>query len=214
MVFAMIDIGEYGSNNDSGVLLRSEINRKFENGSVNLPQPSTLEGCKPDPLPYYMVGDKIFPLKNWFMGPYLGKEIREEEPVYNCKHLRARRTIEKTFGIMTRRWRILNNPISASVENIEKYVMAIMVLHNYLRSTENATYCPKGFSDSTTSSRYFFPGNWRALINTINPLMTNLRPVRGSRYRHDAIFMRNSLRDYVNSVPGKLDWQLNQVRRT
>ena len=28
--FMMIDIGEYGSNNDSGVLMRSEINRRFE----------------------------------------------------------------------------------------------------------------------------------------------------------------------------------------
>ena len=43
-------------------------------------------------------------------------------------------------------------------------VMAIMVLHNYLRSTENAKYCPKGFSDSTTSSGDFIPGDWKALI--------------------------------------------------
>ena len=35
--FTIVDTGEYGSNNDSGVLLRSGINRKFENGSVNLP---------------------------------------------------------------------------------------------------------------------------------------------------------------------------------
>ena len=34
--FTMVDIGEYGSNNDSGVLMRSEINRRFEEGSLNL----------------------------------------------------------------------------------------------------------------------------------------------------------------------------------
>ena len=42
--FTMIDIGQYGSNNDSGVLLRSEINHKFENGTMNLPEPESLEG--------------------------------------------------------------------------------------------------------------------------------------------------------------------------
>ena len=63
------------------------------------------------------------------MRPYPGKEIREEESAYNCRHSRARRTIENAFGIMATRWRILNNPINALVENIEKYVMAIMVLH-------------------------------------------------------------------------------------
>ena len=115
---------------------------------------------------------------------------------------------------MTTRWRILNNPINASVEIIEKYVMAIVVLQNYLRSTENATYCSKRFTDSNASSGDFIPGDWRALINITNPLMTNLRPVRGSRYRQDAIFMSNSLKDYVNSAFGKLDWQLDHVRRT
>ena len=143
--FTMIDLGQYGSNNGSGVLLRSEINRKFQNGSLNLPEPTTLDGCNFDPLPYFMVGDEIFPLKTWLMRPFPGKSLKEDQAIYNYHHSRARRTIENTFGLMVARWRILNTPINADVKSIEKYVLAIIVLHNYLWLTGNASYCPVGF---------------------------------------------------------------------
>ena len=68
--FTLIDIGHYGSNNDSGVLSNCNIGKKFDKGSMNLPAPATIEGCTFDPLPYYMVVDEIFPLKTWLMRPY------------------------------------------------------------------------------------------------------------------------------------------------
>ena len=68
--FTFIDIGQYGSNNDSGVLSRSKINEQIENGALQLPQPATLDGCNYDPLPYFLVGDEIFPLKSWLMCPF------------------------------------------------------------------------------------------------------------------------------------------------
>lgn len=79
--FTLIDIGNYRSNNDSGVLSRSEIAERFEDGSINLPQPTSVDGCSYDPLPYYMVGDEIFPLKTWLMRPYPGKDL-ETEAIY------------------------------------------------------------------------------------------------------------------------------------
>jgi len=211
--FTMVDLGQYGSNNDSGVLLRSEINKRFQDGSLKIPEPSTLEGCKFDPLPYFMVGDEIFPLKTWLMRPFPGRNLTEEQVVYNLRHSRGRRTIENAFGLMVARWRLLNTPINANVENIEKYVLAIIVLHNYLRLTENASYCPDGFADSTNSSGDTVPGSWRTSLNT-NASMVKLNPVRGCRYQQDAMNMRDSLKEYVNSPLGKLEWQLNHVRRT
>ena len=202
--FTMIDLGQYGSNNDSGVLLRSEINDRFERGTLNLPEPATLNGCKFNPLPYFMVGDEIFPLKTWLMRPFPGKSLTEEQAVYNYRHSRARRTIENTFGLMVARWRILNTPINANIENVEKYVSAIIVLHNYLRLTENASYCPKGFVDLISSSGEIIPGNWRSSVDANSPFMTSLRPVRGSRYQQDAIYMRDCLKEFVNSPIGKV----------
>ena len=115
---------------------------------------------------------------------------------------------------MVARWRILNTPINANVESIEKYVLAIIVLHNYLRLTENASYCPAGFVDSISSSGEIIPGNWRSSVNTNNPFLANLNPVRGCRYQQDAISMRDCLKEFVNSPLGRLEWQLDHIRRT
>ena len=213
--FTLIDIGQYGSNNDSGVLARSEIGQRFASGSMHLPAPATLEGCCYDPLPYYLLGDEIFPLKTYLMRPYPGKKLQENQAVYNYRHSRARRVIENTFGILVSRWRIFNTPINATVENTEKYVKAAIVLHNYLRQTENAAYCPAGFIDSERSTGDINVGNWRNAINVNQQVMIqDLPPVRGSRYRKDAVEMRDALKGYVNSEEGELSWQLEYVRRT
>lgn len=212
--FTVIDIGQYGSNNDSSVLNNCEIGKRFESGAINLPSPETLEGCNFDPLPYYMVGDEIFPLKTWLMRPYPGK-LSEEQRVFNYRQSRARRVIENAFGILTSRWRIFNTPIHANVENVESYVRATIVLHNYLRQTENASYCPKGFIDSYNANGEIQPGHWRNVVrNDSNAAFKSLPKVRGSRYRDDAVQMRDSLKDYVNGPNGSVSWQLDHIRRT
>ena len=80
--------------------------------------------------------------------------------------------------------------------------------------TKNASYCPDGFVDSTSSSGDILPGSWRSSVDNEITSFNNLRPFRGSRYQQDAISMLNSLKEYVNSPLGKLDWQLDHVRRT
>ena len=45
--FTLFDVGQYGSNNDSGVLIHSNIHSR--------PQPESVEGCDFNPLPYFLV---------------------------------------------------------------------------------------------------------------------------------------------------------------
>ena len=54
---------------------------------------------------------------------------------------------ENTFDILVTILRNSNAPINASVEIVEKYVNAAVLLHNYLRQAETAAYCPSGFVD-------------------------------------------------------------------
>ena len=179
--FTLVDIGQYGSNNDSGVLKNCEIgSASNQEKSIYLSQKLWKAGF--DPLPYYMVGDEIFPLKTCLMRPYAGK-LTEEQRIFNYRHSRARRAIENSFGILV--WRIFNTPIHASVENIESYVRA---LHNYLRQTDNASYCPYGFVNSYNANGDVQPGHWRELVrNYDNSVFTSLPNVRGSRYKDDAV---------------------------
>ena len=65
-VFTFINIGDYGSNNDSGVLENSVMGTAFANNSLGIPDAEPVEGCS-IPLPYFLVGDDIFGLKIWLL---------------------------------------------------------------------------------------------------------------------------------------------------
>ena len=41
----LVDIGQYGSKNDSGVVINSKIGKKFEQRSFDLHQVESLERC-------------------------------------------------------------------------------------------------------------------------------------------------------------------------
>ena len=53
--------------------------------------------------------------------------------MYNYRLSRARRVLENTFGIIVARMILLGSPIRAAKENIIRYVMAAIFLHNYVR---------------------------------------------------------------------------------
>ena len=142
--FTLFDVGQYGSNNDAGMLANFSIGKEIEAGEMNISPPRHQEGCSFDPLPYYLVGEEIFSLKIWLMRPYPGK-LSEEERILHYQSSRTRRVITNTFGILAARWRIYHSPIIASIENAESYVLATIALHNYLRLTDNAVYTPVGF---------------------------------------------------------------------
>ena len=155
--FILFDIGEYGSNSDCGVLSKSAMRKLLESKCLNIPEPASLEGCEYDPLPYFLLADEAFPLKEYMMRPFPG-QLHKDEQVLNYRQSTGRRVIENTFMILRACWRILGRPIKATVENVERYLLAIIALHNYLRQTENVSYCPTGFVDCKSSNGIIKPG--------------------------------------------------------
>ena len=60
--FTLVDIDQYGFNNDSGVIAQSKISSAFKNNTLSLPESEALPETNLDIL-YFLVGDEIFPLK-------------------------------------------------------------------------------------------------------------------------------------------------------
>ena len=50
------------------------------------------------------------------------------------------------------RCQVLQSPIDAALENVEKIVLACIALHNYLCQTDSASYISSGFIDSENST--------------------------------------------------------------
>ena len=149
------------------------------------------------------------------MRPFPGK-LTEFQRSFNYRLSRARRTIENAFGILAARWRIFHTPMRANIENAENYTLTCLTLHNYLRLTENALYCPSGLVDSVDDTGRIKEGDWRSVVPSSSTHfgITNISNVRGSRYSDEAVNMRDALMNYLNSEEGAVPWQTEHIRRT
>ena len=113
---------------------------------------------------------------------------------------------------MRARWRILSKTIRASVESVEAITKAVICLHNYLRQTKTACYCPSGFVDSEDASGEVRPGEWRQIVTSDGSgALRDIPSPRGRRYPNAAGEVRQALTEYFMSDAGALPWQLDYV---
>ncbi|XP_024636687.1 protein ALP1-like isoform X1 [Medicago truncatula] len=129
MCFTFISVGWEGSAHDTRVFLHA-----INTPALNFPKP-------PDGR-YYLV-DKGYPDKEGYMVPY--PRIRyhqsqfEHEPptnaqeAFNQAHSSLRSCIERSFGVLKKRWKILNKMPQFSVKTQIDVIIAAFALHNYIR---------------------------------------------------------------------------------
>ena len=209
--FTFVDIGQFGSGNDSGVLKSCQLDKAFEENTLNLPELEPIDGMDGN-IPYFLLGDEIFPLNIWLQRPYPGP-LDEEKKIFNYRVSRARRTIENAFRILSARWRIFRSPIRADVKTAELIVQAAVCLHNFLQLTSSAAYTPLGFIDSENDDGSIKEGDWRKIVRE-GTALSDLPRARGGRRQLEAKELQAALKHYLNSENGMVEWQLEYVRRT
>ena len=118
--FSFVDIGDYGLNNDSGVLLQSAIGKSLFKKEMNLPNPEYVKNPHAfGQISYYLVGDDAFSLQQWLMKPYPGQGIQENQAIFNYWLSRAHKVIENAFGMLAARLWVFLQPIQTTAENTE-----------------------------------------------------------------------------------------------
>ena len=85
-IFSLVDIGSFGSNNDSGVFRNSPMGKAFFNNEISLPVVECLEDSPTfGKVPYFLVGDQAFPLQSWLLRQYPGQGMPEEQRIFNYR---------------------------------------------------------------------------------------------------------------------------------
>ena len=84
--FTLFELGQYGSNNESGVLANSQMGQMFEDDLLNVPPDTKLQKDDQHDCPYFLLGNEIFPLKKCLMRPLPGKTADEKERIYIDTH--------------------------------------------------------------------------------------------------------------------------------
>jgi len=157
-----------------------------------------------------------------------GDEMNEEEDydrvirglgvrelIFNYRLSRTKRVIENAFGILVSKWTILKSSIACSLKTCETIVLALVVLHNFLLSSEEELpmqqhrYNVQGLADQEGPyGELLQNGAWRQEVPDIN-IFQCIGMMGCNNAAADAIRLRNNLRDYFLSEAGEIEWQYN-----
>ncbi|XP_053685936.1 uncharacterized protein LOC128735480 [Sabethes cyaneus] len=196
--FVSVDVGAYGGNSDGGVFANSAFGKRFLDKKVNFPDTEALPGTNLN-LPYYIVGDAAFPLKENLMRPYPGQQLPALKENFNKRLSRARRVIENSFGILVARWRILKNTLVMEPTSAVRITNACIVLHNFLNNTAEKEYRPPNFVDIVDcEGEIVRSGDWR---QGSNPLASLSHRSSGNNSTQHALDVRNLLSEYLFTHP-------------
>ena len=209
--FLYVDVGCNGRVSDGGVFKNSTLYKALETNALQIPPPRPLPG-RNKPIPFTILADDAFPLKEYIMKPYSQTGLTPESRIFNYRLSRARRTVENAFGILANRFRIFRAPIPLVPEKVECIVLACCSLHNFLRNRVHAhtTYTPPGSFDSEDpDSHLMIPGDWRQ--ESTLQCWTPLAQQGSNRHSLTAKEIRDHFRDFYFSNDGAVPWQWNMI---
>src|SRR5436190_1947918 len=103
-----------GSSHDSHVFDNSLIRAKLENHEFG---------------ETYLLGDSGYPCMCYLLTPLSNSET-EAQQRYNQAYIKTRNVIERTFGVLKRRFPCLSLGLRVSVEKVLLIIVATCVLHN------------------------------------------------------------------------------------
>ncbi|KAK3933234.1 Protein ALP1-like [Frankliniella fusca] len=114
------DAGASGRRGDGNVFHRSSLGRRVRHKALNIPPPCPVEGVETATTPFFFVGDAAF-----------GRSLNMKKNFFHYRISRARKNVENTFGILRKRFEILDKPIQTDIVCVTSTVLACCALHNY-----------------------------------------------------------------------------------
>lgn len=121
-----------GSTHDSRIFNNSLIRAKFENNEF---------GNK------YLLGDSGYPCRRYLLTPLLNTGTPAERR-YNDAHIKTRNCIERTFGVLKRRFPCLSLGLRVNLLKAIPIIVATCVLHNIALNLEDAMYNNENFEEN------------------------------------------------------------------
>ena len=201
-------VGTNGRNPDGHAWARCNLKQALEdpNNPLNIPPQQPLPGCD-TPVPFVLTGDEAFGLANYMLRPYPQKDLTVEQRIANYRISRGRRISENILGILCNRWRCLRVPFLLDPVKVREVVLAVLVLHNWLRADTNSKhiYCPPAMIDQDSlETGGVIPGTWRN--DTPRDSFLDLESSLSRNSTRVAKEMRQEFTRWFNNE-GDVEWQ-------
>ena len=123
-----VSFGDPGSIHDARVLRLSRLFDLGENKRILTSPKKIVSGTEIPPL---ITGDSAYQLLKWLVKPYPDRgHLTPDEREFNKKLSAARSVVERAFGMLKGRWRLLLKKVEQQTRTLRKTVLAACVLHN------------------------------------------------------------------------------------
>jgi len=193
-----VDVGAYGRNSDGEIFMHSKLGNRLDQKKLNVPPSTVLPGTT-NVVPYVILGDEAFPLKEYLMRPYPGKQLHDNSRrIYNYRHYRGRRVVENTFGILTQKYRVYNRRIQAKPEKVNYIILANCVFNNFIKM-----YDGKQVYNRIDQSR--------SVNHNTDAITLQNVPFHGGNASQQAFQVRETFKYFFNSEAGLVSWQNNCI---
>jgi len=190
--FIAVYIGDYGRNCDSGIFKESNFGKLLKNNKLNIPQAKKIDPQINDEFPFVFVGDEAYPLQTNLMRPFPRRNLTNEKRIFNYRLSRARRIVECAFGILVKRFNVLENKMLVFPEKATIITKACCILHNIIMDKEGA---PSEIQDELQLQT----------TQTVAQSQITSRPI--NRASTAAMDIREKFMNYFNSDIGAVPWQ-------
>jgi hypothetical protein len=111
------DFGWVGRCHDWTLFQNSDIGKRIMRGEL---------------LPYKLIGDAAYPMRPWFYSPFKGEKegLPRAKCHWNFIQSSTRMAVERAFGILKGRWRIILKRVDMPLRHVPNLVTACICLHN------------------------------------------------------------------------------------
>lgn len=125
--FTYINIGAPGRCNDSYVYSRSTLCELMKH-PIYARNYFMINNVT---IQCHLIGDSAFPLNKNLMKPYTERaNMPENQSTFNYRLSRCRATVERSFGHLKNRFRMIHKKIEYDIENAKDIIKTACILHN------------------------------------------------------------------------------------
>jgi len=96
---------------DSGIFKESYFGKLLKNNKLNILQSKKIDPQINYEFPFVFVVDEAYPLQKNLMRPFPRRNLTNEKRIFNYRLSRARRIVECAFGILVKRFNVLENKL-------------------------------------------------------------------------------------------------------
>lgn len=200
--FTYVDVGKNGRISDGGVIESTLFFELLNQDKLHLPKNEvTVKNMN-----FVFLADEAFSLSENILKPYSQRELNYEKRIFNYRLSRARNCVENAFGLISARFRVLQSAIHLAPEKATYIVLAICILHNFLRK-RGGSYISSSTFDREDNNHILQNGEWR----DTNSQLEGLQPPRNASISRLAKMNREQYKDFFNNE-GSVEWQDNILK--